>query len=460
MLFVGRRRTIEMGHVDGVDDGVGYGVSGESNAIEGTGVYGSSSKSGIGLIGIANRGTGVYGESQSGHGVVGLSTTSGHGVVGESDSGDGMHGTSGSLSGVYGESNSGAGVYGNSKSGFGMYGYSPNGHGVVGQSDSGDGMHGTSGSLSGVYGESNSGAGVYGNSKSGDGVYGYSDSSYGVHGWSNGQTGVVGISNRYAGVVGESRSLTGVIGYGPSIGVDGYSSSGGNGVRGYSSSGIGVAGYSDSSYALYGRSRTGSAAYLDGNVRITGYLQKAGGGFKIDHPLDPANKYLYHSFVESPDMKNVYDGVVALDDKGEAEIDLPDWFSGLNKDFRYQLTAIGAPGPNLYIAEEISDSTTTMHASHHDNDDDSSDNNNSGNRFKIAGGTSGMKVSWQVTGIRKDPWANAHRVQIEEDKPEKERGYYIYPDLYGQPEENGISRLLFPEKEKQELLINGNKPNL
>jgi hypothetical protein len=70
-----------------------------------------------------------------------------------------------------------------------------------------------------------------------------------------------------------------------------------------------------------------------------------------------------------------------------------------------------------------------------------------------------MKVSWHVTGIRKDSWANAHRIKVEEDKPDRERGYYIYPELYGQPEENGISHLIFPEEErkKQELLINENK---
>jgi hypothetical protein len=151
-------------------------------------------------------------------------------------------------------------------------------------------------------------------------------------------------------------------------------------------------------------------------------------------------------------MKNVYDGLVVLDNKGEAEIELPDWFSALNKDFRYQLTAIGAPGPNLYIAKEISD--TKEYSS------GSGDKNNKGSssHFKIAGGTSCMKVSWQVTGIRKDPWANANRIQVEEDKPAKEQGYYIYPELYGQPEEKGIDRLLFPEEEKwQEQVVNKKK---
>jgi hypothetical protein len=206
-----------------------------------------------------------------------------------------------------------------------------------------------------------------------------------------------------------------------------------------------VFGRSISNHGLIAVSETGYAAFLQGNVRITGTLQKGGGSFKIDHPLDPANKYLSHSFVESPDMKNVYDGVVALDDKGEAEIELPDWFRALNKEFRYQLTAIRAPGPNLYISEEISDTTINYSSN-------SSNNNNSS--FKIAGGTSGMKVSWQVTGIRQDPWANVNRIEVEEDKPDKEKGYYTYPDLYEQPPEKGISHLLFPKEEKlQEQVI-------
>ena len=66
-----------------------------------------------------------------------------------------------------------------------------------------------------------------------------------------------------------------------------------------------------------------------------------------------------------------------------------------------------------------------------------------------------MRVSWSITGIRKDPWANAHRIQVEEDKPDKECGHYIYPELYDQPAENGIIHMFFPE---EELLINENKP--
>ena len=66
--------------------------------------------------------------------------------------------------------------------------------------------------------------------------------------------------------------------------------------------------------------------YFAGNLNVTGNLSKGSGSFKIDDPLDPANKTLSHSFVESPDMMNIYNGVVQLDAKGRAWVDLPKYF--------------------------------------------------------------------------------------------------------------------------------------
>ena len=147
-----------------------------------------------------------------------------------------------------------------------------------------------------------------------------------------------------------------------------------------------------------------------GNMLVAGTLVKNAGSFRIDHPLDPAHKYLSHSFVESPDMKNVYDGIAVLDANGVAWVELPEWFEALNRDFRYQLTALGVPAPGLFIASEVQR-----------------------NHFEIAGGQPGARVSWMITGIRQDPYANAHRIPVEEAKPENEQGSYLNPDLYGQP---------------------------
>ena len=122
-----------------------------------------------------------------------------------------------------------------------------------------------------------------------------------------------------------------------------------------------------------------------------------------------------HSFVESPDMKNIYDGVAVFDGAGEAIVTLPDWFDALNGDFRYQLTPMGAPFVP-YIADEIA-----------------------GNQFRIAGGVSGRKVSWQVTGIRHDAFANANRIHVEEMKPDGAVGTYLYPEAFGLPVERGWS---------------------
>ncbi|MEV0711569.1 hypothetical protein [Nocardia aurea] len=150
---------------------------------------------------------------------------------------------------------------------------------------------------------------------------------------------------------------------------------------------------------------TGPAAFFDGDVNISGRLSKGGGGFRIDHPLEPEGKYLSHSFVESPEMLNLYSGVVVTDASGEAEIALPDWFEALNRDFTYQLTALGE-NAHAFVTDEIAD-----------------------NSFRIRADVPGVRVSWLVTGVRRDTWADQHRIAVEEDKPESERGHYLQPTV-------------------------------
>lgn len=163
------------------------------------------------------------------------------------------------------------------------------------------------------------------------------------------------------------------------------------------------------------------AGQFIGDVFVTGTLTTGGGGFRIAHPLDATNKYLSHSFVESPDMKNIYDGVAVLDANGEAVVESPAWFEALNIDFRYQLTCLGEYAP-VYIAEKIHDQ-----------------------RYKIAGGKSAMEVSWQVTGIRQDAYAIAHRIPVEQNKLAEEQGYYLHPGLHGEPEGKQVHRVRYPE---------------
>tara|TARA_R110002073_G_scaffold118918_1_gene258383 strand:- start:239844 stop:241319 length:1476 start_codon:yes stop_codon:yes gene_type:complete len=183
--------------------------------------------------------------------------------------------------------------------------------------------------------------------------------------------------------------------------------------------GIGVWGSHDGSgWGVYGQSNSGFAGRFAGDVSVTGTLSKSGGSFKIDHPQDPENMYLSHSFVESPDMKNIYDGVVTLNRQGQAIVTLPTYFNALNQEFRYQLTCIGGYAP-VYIAAEIESSTNAQ-------------------QFAIAGGTPGLKVSWQVTGIRHDAWANQNRIPTEELKEPRNQGKYLNPKAFNQPKEKGI----------------------
>jgi hypothetical protein len=369
----------------------------------------------------------VLGSSNSGTGVLGLHNDfagSDPGVKGETTSTSneavGVLGLVSSTSpatissGVRGINNgtgpNGIGVYGSQDgNGRGVFGTTPSGIGVQGNSPSGIGVVGSSTSKIGVWGSTPLGTGVLGGSSSGTGVLGEHIADTGTAPGVEGRT--ASTTPRAVGVLGVVTSTSPG---GASAGVQGIN-------NGTGTAGVGVYGvHYGSGLGVYGQAEAaGYAGYFAGRVHVTGTLSKGGGSFKIDHPLDPANKYLYHSFVESPDMKNVYDGVIQLNAGGEAWIELPQWFDALNRDFRYQLTAIGAPGPNLYIAEKIA-----------------------GNRFKIAGGSPGMEVSWQITGIRKDPFAENYRIPVEEEKPVAERGYYLHPEVYGQPKEKSTMHAL------------------
>jgi hypothetical protein len=362
--------------------GAGWGVRGTTNSPD-TNAYG--------VIGTAfGNASGVYGGTNgAGAGVMG---------VNRSMDGPGVLGTT--------SAEGGSGIWGINLATLGA------GYGVLGRTGSSDA------SSYGVYGDAPNGeaCGVYG---SGGGFGGnFNGTVVGVKG--SGVTGVYGASTDYLGI--------GVQGSGPQYG--GYFTSPYRGVAANStaSGGIGLhaSATGTGSDGVWTYCDNGAnAAFFDGKVTVLGTLIKAAGGFKIDHPLDPAHKYLSHSFVESPDMKNIYDGVAELDEYGEAWINLPEYFEALNRDCRYQLTCIGEFAP-VYVAEEIA-----------------------GNRFRIAGGRAGIKVSWQVTGIRQDAYANAHRIPVEELKNAQEKGYYLHPELVGQPEEKSMQWARHPKQMRE-----------
>jgi hypothetical protein len=329
---------------------------------------------------------GVHGESQQFNGVLGVTKADGHsGVAGVSDEGVGN------------------GVYGRSKNANGVVGYSSAiGHsGVAGVNEEGDGY--------GVYGRSKSSYGVVGTTEKSSANL---TQSAGVWGRNDGRGCVVLATGTTALIVeGTGGGIAASASEPNSTGIECV------GAR----YGIAARGGWDGGAAILGENINGHAGYFIGKVRVTGELEKAGGGFKIDHPLDPANKYLSHSFVESPNRTNIYDGTSTLDANGEAVVVLPEWFEQLNDNFRYQLTAIGSPAPNLHIATKIKD-----------------------NRFQISGGEPGLEICWQVTGTRKDPWTLNNPLVVEDNKNDIERGNYLHPTLYGQSESSTIGRRLAP----------------
>jgi hypothetical protein len=261
------------------------------------------------------------------------------------------------------------------------------------------------------------GVGAYGGASNGSstvlGFGGSGVSAVGGEGTAIGDYGGIGVTASGGSSTGAdgggAEGVTATGGNGGFLGGDGIDAFGGTGST-FDGNGI----FAESGGA------SADAGLFVGDVDVSGALNKSSGSFKIDHPLDPANKYLYHSFVESPDMLNIYNGNVVTDGSGTAIVSMPAWFEALNTDFRYQLTVIGQ------FAQAIVDAEMTNGS------------------FTIKTSKPGVKVSWLVTGIRQDAWANAHRIRVEVDKAQRDQGYYIHPELFGHEGEPSIAEMHHP----------------
>jgi hypothetical protein len=165
---------------------------------------------------------------------------------------------------------------------------------------------------------------------------------------------------------------------------------------------------------------------ITGDLTTNGALSKGSGSFVIDHPLDPENKLLYHSFVESPDALDLYVGSATLNEKGEAAIELPAYFLALNKDYRYFATPLGESMPNLYVATNIQRRFFGLWGVP---------------VFKISGGSPGGEISWKVAGVRNDPYIRANPIVPEVEKgpgAPYSQGMYVAPDVYETPDASSV----------------------
>ena len=369
-------------------------------------VHGISGSAATGSITVAS---GIYGESNTGIGVSGVSTTN-DGIFGYSTSGTGVgvdgYNTAAGGIGVFGGGTAAGSIGGQFDGGTSGYGL------VVSAGLSGFGTY-TPGAMVHVSGSKDLSVTLGGSSfghqafisqtsststaNVSNAIIGYSTNStlenHGLHGWANGSSGTSWNIGAFC------TGSPSVISTGNSYGVYATAANGAN------------------NYGVYATSTgTGYAGYFNGAI----YATTGSFGikpFKIDDPRDPANKYLYHSSIESNEMMNIYKGHVTTDANGNATVTLPSYFTILNKDYDYQLTCIGQFAQAI-VSEEIRN-----------------------NQFKIKTDKPNVKVSWQVSGVRQDPVANAYRIKDEVEKPANEKGTYLQPEVYGLGPEKGTGYL-------------------
>ncbi len=302
------------------------------------------------------------------------------------------------VSGLHVQGLDGNAIGGRSAVGVGVEGISYSAAGVAGSSTSDDGVFGKSSGGTGVHGASSSGVGVRGTSFEDSAVEGFSfGSGAGVNAvapFQNGQ-GVVAFSANSFGVRGQSGAANVL----PPVGGGGNfqkcavqgSSDDGTGVRGDSAHHVGVHGRSFAGDGVFGSCQdqpdgpktTGNAIHgrvprSSPNATIGPFAGRFEGDVTITGNLYVGNRLLvFPWWLRFPMVLAA--GIVDLDRRGEAIVRLPRGLSERHTRLTYHLTPVGGPAPNLHVTGQ----------------------GRSG-RFKIAGGASNRKVSWQVSGEPKE----------------------------------------------------------
>ncbi|HMS56283.1 MAG TPA: hypothetical protein PKA27_12865 [Fimbriimonadaceae bacterium] len=430
-----------------------YGVWGVASSTFGRGVYGLNlSTSGSGAYGVYGRsdssaGSGVYGESASSFGVQGNATGSSglnYGVYGttESANGRGVRGVALANSGI----NYGVSGQSSSPDGFGVFGTGLV-TGILGRATNASGIP------IGIHGQSNNsgddGRGVFGETTApnGAGVRGENTAvsgGLGVGVFGKGGVGVYG-DGIAAGLRGYSAYNTGIYAFGHSGGLQAIgsrSTAGSVGVHGItqSTTGYGVLGtFSDvggtpgsPAYGIYGlvdrdgdRALIGDSDITSGSgygvfgdtdgvgiaVYASGSFAASGGkAFRIDHPMDPENKYLFHYCTEGPEPLLEYSGTITTSASGYAWVELPEYFAEINRDLRYQLTVVDQTGEftMAIVSKKVQN-----------------------NRFQIRTSRPEVEVCWEVKGVRNDAYMRHYGAPVVTDKADNERGLFEHPELYG-----------------------------
>lgn len=367
-----------------------FAINGYVNVANGAGIYGENPL-GLGVFGNSGSGTGVLGQTNA---------TNGFGVQAYTfnASGTGLIASGNALGATYLLAG-GAGAFRATR--FGVLSIVA----VTSSAVSGAGVLGINNKS--IIVSFNGGAGVTGiDSSFGSGVIGasYANAGEGVFGtaFSTNGVGVVGTANLGTAPIGVYGVIpTGVAGANNSIGTVGDNQTTGT-------SAVGVLGQELA--APNGATRY--AVFSNGDLAASGTKT-----FVIDHPLDPANKYLKHFSIESNEVLNIYRGNATLNASGEAEVQMPSYFESVNNtNISYNLTAIGQ-NASVYVKQELTNG-----------------------KFTIGGGAPGMKVSWTIYAERNDPYMqqNPDARLVEINKPVDAAGKYLMPSLYGQPAESGV----------------------